>query len=69
MTAGGLYLAGGIPAKIIRYLRQGQFLTSFNAKGRMSSWMEGVPVKIILNSEAALLGAARIVRERYNLSD
>ena len=68
MTAGGLYLAGGIPAKIIRYLRQGQFLTSFNAKGRMSSWMEGVPVKIILNSEAALLGAARIARERYRLS-
>ncbi len=60
MAAGGLCLAGGIPAKIIEYLRQGQFVNAFNAKGRMSNWIEQVPVKVVLNPEAALLGAARI---------
>lgn len=64
MAAGGLCLAGGIPAKIIEYLRQGQFINAFNAKGRMSSWIKQVPVKVVLNPEAALLGAARIACNR-----
>ncbi len=64
MTSGGLYLAGGIPAKIIDFLSRGQFLEAFNAKGRMSSWLEQVPVKVILNPEAALIGAARIAQEQ-----
>jgi len=64
MAAGGLCLAGGIPAKIIEFLRQDQFIKAFNAKGRMSAWIKQVPVKVVLNPEAALLGAARIALER-----
>ena len=64
MAAGGLCLAGGIPEKIIEYLRQGQFINAFNAKGRMSNWIEQVPVKVVLNPKAALLGAARIAFDR-----
>ncbi len=64
MTSGGLYLAGGIPAKIIDFLGRGHFLEAFRAKGRMSDWLKQVPVKVILNPEAALIGAARIARER-----
>ncbi len=60
MAAGGVYLAGGIPAKIISYLRDDQFLLAFRDKGRMASWLEQIPVRVVLNSEAALLGAARI---------
>ena len=64
MAAGGLCLAGGIPAKIIEYLRQGQFINNFNAKGRMSAWIKQVPVRVVLNPEAALFGAARIALDR-----
>ena len=60
MATGGLYLAGGIPARIINHLRCDQFLLAFRDKGRMASWLEQVPVKVVLNPEAALLGAARI---------
>ena len=60
MAAGGLYLAGGIPARIIGHLRQDRFLLAFRDKGRMASWLERIPVKVVLNPEAALLGAARI---------
>ncbi|MEA3348224.1 MAG: glucokinase [Pseudomonadota bacterium] len=60
MATGGLYLAGGIPARIISHLRRDRFLLAFRDKGRMASWLERVPVKVILNPEAALLGAARI---------
>lgn len=69
MAAGGLCLAGGIPAKIIDYLRQGQFIKGFNAKGRMSGWIKKVPVKVVLNPEAALLGAARIALDRSVIRD
>jgi glucokinase len=60
MAAGGLYLAGGIPTKIISHLRKAQFLSAFRDKGRMASWLERIPVKVVLDPEAALLGAARI---------
>jgi len=66
MASGGLYLAGGIPAKIIDFLGRGQFLTAFNAKGRMSAWLEQVPVKVVLNPEAALIGAARIALQQIS---
>ena len=68
MAAGGLYLAGGIPAKIINHLHQDRFLASFRDKGRMTSWLERIPVKVVLNSEAALLGAARIAWSRAQYS-
>jgi glucokinase len=64
MAAGGLCLAGGIPAKIIEFLHQEHFINAFTAKGRMSNWIRQVPVKVVLNPEAALLGAARIALER-----
>ncbi len=60
MAAGGLYLAGGIPTKIISHLRKAQFLSAFRDKGRMALWLERIPVKVVLDPEAALLGAARI---------
>ncbi|MEA3332934.1 MAG: glucokinase [Pseudomonadota bacterium] len=60
MASGGLYLAGGIPTKIISHLRKTQFLSAFRDKGRMAPWLERIPVKVVLDPEAALLGAARI---------
>lgn len=60
MAGGGLYLAGGIPGKIIAHLRKADFLAAFRDKGRMAPWLEKVPVKVVLDPEAALYGAARI---------
>ncbi|MBN2810071.1 MAG: glucokinase [Deltaproteobacteria bacterium] len=60
LAAGGLYLAGGIPVRIIDHLRHERFLAAFHDKGRMVSWLKKVPVKVVLDPEAALLGAARI---------
>lgn len=64
MAAGGVYLAGGIPARIAAELRNGLFLNAFAAKGRMSSWLEEVPVYLVLDSEAALYGAAWLALNR-----
>jgi len=58
MATGGVYLAGGIPARIIPQLEQGPFQEAFMQKGRMSGLLENIPVRVLLNPKSALLGAA-----------
>ncbi|MGG6270590.1 glucokinase [Leptolyngbya sp. AN03gr2] len=55
---GGLYIAGGIAAKILPLMEEGSFLRAFALKGRMRSLMERVPVQIVLNPQVGLIGAA-----------
>jgi glucokinase len=59
MATGGVFLGGGIAPKNLPALKQGDFLRSFAAKGRMKSLLEDVPVRVILSDQAALVGAAR----------
>jgi len=55
----GLYVGGGIAPKMIDRLRGGEFMEAFLAKGRSRPLLEKIPVRVILNPETALLGAAR----------
>ncbi|HEX3530004.1 MAG TPA: glucokinase [Thermoanaerobaculia bacterium] len=55
----GVWLGGGIAPKILPRLSDGLFLQSFLAKGRLAPYLERVPVRVILNQRAAMLGAAR----------
>lgn len=58
MATGGVYLSGGIPQKIIPFLKEGAFMAAFTHKGRFKAFMTKIPVRVILNEKAALLGAA-----------
>ncbi|MGZ3614391.1 MAG: glucokinase [Thermodesulfobacteriota bacterium] len=58
MAVGGVYVGGGIAPKIIWKLRDGTFIKAFKDKGRLSHIVAHIPVKVILNEETALLGAA-----------
>lgn len=53
----GVYIAGGIAPKIIDILRSGGFMRAFSAKGRFSRLMRDIPVHVITNPNASLLGA------------
>lgn len=57
-ATGGVYVAGGIAPKILPRLRRGDFLEAFRDKGRLSEYVEAVPVRVITNTEAGLIGAA-----------
>jgi glucokinase len=59
MATGGVYLGGGIAPRILRKLIEPAFMRAFTNKGRMSDLLKAIPVKVILNDGAALLGAAR----------
>lgn len=58
IATGGMYLGGGISPKILPKLRDGTFMNAFAAKGRFQELLRGMPVHVILNDKAALLGAA-----------
>ena len=62
MATGGVYLGGGLAPKVLSRLDRGDFLAAFLDKGRMRPLMESMPVRVILNDKAALLGAARFAR-------
>jgi glucokinase len=59
MATGGLFLAGGISPKILTKLKGATFLQAFLEKGRLRSLVEAIPVQVVMNDKAGLLGAAR----------
>jgi len=59
MATGGVYLGGGIAPKILDKLRSPSFVKAFSTKGRMSDFLKAIPVRVILNDKAGLLGAVR----------
>jgi glucokinase len=59
----GIYIGGGIAPLIASFLKKSHFLSSFTDKGRFSSLMSRIPVKVILNERAPLLGAAEFSRK------
>jgi glucokinase len=58
VAASGLYIGGGIAPKILPALKNGVFMEAFLAKDPMRELLERVPVKVILNAQAGLIGAA-----------
>jgi glucokinase len=59
LSSGGVYLGGGIPPKILPKLREPAFLQAFTNKGRWSAMLGTYPVRVVLNQQTGLLGAAR----------
>jgi glucokinase len=64
MSTGGLFLAGGISPKILPRLNGSLFMESFLDKGRMRPLVEAMPVHVVTNEKAGLLGAARCAAVR-----
>jgi glucokinase len=57
-STGGLFVAGGIAPKILPALVDGRFIKAFCDKAPLADLMATIPVKVILNPEPGLLGAA-----------
>ncbi len=59
MCFGGIYIGGGIAPKILPKLNEGGFMCYFVDKGRFADLTASMPVYVILNPKAGLIGAAR----------
>jgi glucokinase len=60
---GGVYLGGGVSERLAEKLADGTFLRAFVAKGRLTSFVEQVPVRILTRPDTAILGAAQRAAE------
>ena len=58
VATAGVYVGGGIAPKILPALKSGHFLEAFRAKEPMADYVATIPVAVILNPDAGLLGAA-----------
>jgi len=59
MTTGGIFIGGIIAGRIVNKMKDAVFMQSFLDKGRMETLLQDMPVKIILNDDCGLIGAAR----------
>ena len=57
-ATGGVYIGGGIAPKIVDKIKDGTFMRAFVDKGRYRDFLSAMPVRVILNDQAALQGAA-----------
>lgn len=63
VATSGVYVGGGMAPKILPLLTDGRFLDAFRDKGTMAPLVARMPVSVIVNSEAGLVGAAAFAQE------
>jgi len=59
---GGIYVAGGIAAKIAAQMQASVFMNAFLSKGRYAAMLSRLPVQIVLNTNVGLLGAGMVAQ-------
>ena len=64
LSVGGMYVGGGIAPKLLKKMQDGTFMKAFTDKGRLSNLLVQTPVRLILESRAALMGAAAYAEAR-----
>ena len=65
LSLGGVYIGGGIAPKILPFMQSKHFMHAFANKGRFQEMLLDMPVKISLNPETALLGAAHFAKDKF----
>jgi glucokinase len=58
MATSGIYVGGGIAPKILPLLQRGGFMDAFRSKPPMDDLLARIPVRVIVNQDAGLIGAA-----------
>jgi glucokinase len=59
LATGGVYLAGGMPLRVLPRLDDPRFMRAFTGKGRFAGLLGDIPVSVVRTGAAALLGAAQ----------
>jgi glucokinase len=58
MPVGGIYVAGGIAVKILPKLKEAKFFQSFCGMGKLAEMVARIPILVVINEDAPMLGAA-----------
>jgi glucokinase len=58
MALGGIYVAGGIAVRILPKLQEGTFFKSFCGTSKLAPVLARIPISVVVNEDAPMLGAA-----------
>jgi len=58
LARGGIFVTGGIAIKILPKMKDGRFITALRHKGKMGDFLAQIPVRVVLNEDCPLIGAA-----------
>ena len=58
---GGCYIGGGVVPRLGRFFHESDFRAAFEAKGRMTGYLDQVPTFVIHSPYPALVGAAQLL--------
>lgn len=59
---GGVYIAGGIPPKILPLLAASRIRDRFEDKGRFREYLAEIPLRVVIKEDLGLAGAVRYLR-------
>ncbi|MDX1341073.1 MAG: glucokinase [Reinekea sp.] len=63
---GGVYITGGIIPRFIEYFKQSDFRARFEAKARLSGFVEDIPTFVVVAEQPGLLGSAAVLNHTLN---
>lgn len=65
---GGVYIAGGIVLRFLEFIQSSEFRHRFEDKGRFKSYVENIPVRVILKQHLGLFGALQKLKQDKSVS-
>jgi glucokinase len=68
LATGGVYLAGGLPRRLLPWLTRSDFLAVFRDKGRLSPLLTQVSLHVVTRPGLGLAGAARYALKQLDAS-
>lgn len=57
LASGGVYLAGGVPPKVLTYLRRPGMMATYLSNRHLGNLLRETPLYVVMNDSAAVLGA------------
>lgn len=66
---GGIYLAGGITARIQPWLQTARFIERCTDKGRMAQLVKNIPIHMVTNTRLGLQGALTWAHQQFTQGD
>jgi glucokinase len=64
-TRGGVYIGGGIALRFLNFLKDSDFRSRFEAKGRFRDYVANIPTFIITEPDHGLIGAMAYLAQNY----
>lgn len=64
LPTGGIYLAGGLMAKLVPFMDQQRFIARFRHRSVQKTLLDEIPISLLLHTNPALVGCEKMIRDQ-----